>query len=51
MKPTLLSPLPKVNVNVEFCQGSWADDRVAVTGLGGPAPDLGHSPLRVHRTA
>jgi hypothetical protein len=50
MKATLLASLLKVNADVEFCQESRADDRGAATGPSGPTPDLGQSPLRVHRT-
>ena len=50
MKATLRAPLLKVNINVEFCQGSRADGRVRRYGALWADPDLGQSPLRAHRT-
>ena len=50
MKATLRSPLPKVNIDVELCQRSCAGGRGAATGPSGRTPDLGQSPLSVHRT-
>jgi hypothetical protein len=50
MKATLRGPLLKVNIDVEQRRESHADVRCAATGPSGPTPDLGQSPLRVHRT-
>jgi len=51
MKATLLAPPLKVNADVEFRQQSRADDRGRRSGgRNEPTPDLGRSPLHVHRT-
>jgi hypothetical protein len=49
MKATLRARPPKVNVNVEFCQGSCADGRVRRYGAQWADPKMGQSLLRVHR--
>jgi hypothetical protein len=51
VKATLLAPLLNVNADVEFRQQSRADDRGRRSGgRNEPTPDLGLSPLHVHRT-